>query len=95
MAEREATRALVRGHVQGVGYRDFACNKATALGLTGYVRNLPNRRLVEVVAEGAPADLDRLLDLLRRGPPAAVVEAIDQSRSPASGRYHSFTIEAG
>jgi acylphosphatase len=56
-------RAVVKGTVQGVGYRYFAVNQAGAMGLVGWVRNVPNSD-VEVVAEGDEEKLERfsLLD---------------------------------
>ena len=58
---------LVRGRVQGVGYRDYAQRAASALGLTGYVRNLDDGR-VEVYAAGPPDKLSDLAAALRKGP---------------------------
>ena len=72
--ERARLVALVHGRVQGVGYRMFAIRHAQALGLTGHVRNLPDHRTVEVVAEGPRDALDRLLAHLRRGPYGARVD---------------------
>lgn len=59
-------------------------SQAEALGLAGWVRNLPDGR-VEAVAEGDPASLARLLAWARRGPPAARVEAIEQREEPVEG----------
>lgn len=88
----QALRATVTGTVQGVGYRDFVLHKARPLSLTGYVRNLPDGRSVEVVAEGDRADLDRLVEQLKKGPSAAHVQNVDCAWSPATGRYTSFEI---
>ncbi len=49
----ESLRFIVRGRVQGVGYRYFARKSAESLGLTGFARNLADGS-VEVVAEGEP-----------------------------------------
>lgn len=82
--------AVVHGRVQGVGYRMFAVAQARALGLDGYVRNLPDGRTVEVVAEGARSTLDELLLRLQRGPRGAHVERVDTAWSAASGGFGSF-----
>lgn len=88
----ETLRAIVKGAVQGVGYRDFVLHAARPLALTGYVRNLPDGRSVEVLAEGDRTALDQLLAKLRNGPAAAYVQAVDCAWSPASGCYRSFDI---
>ena len=66
---------IVAGRVQGVGYRYFAANNARRLGLSGYVRNLPDGR-VEVAASGSRAALEALVALLKEGPFGAVVESV-------------------
>ena len=68
--------AFVSGEVQMVGFRMFVQRHARQLGLRGFVRNLPDGR-VEVGAEGERANLERLLSLLRQGPPAAVVQRVE------------------
>jgi acylphosphatase len=84
--------ALVRGTVQGVGYRYFALSQARAPGLRGYARNRRDGA-VEVVAEGARQRLEKLLVALRRGPSAAKVTAVVASWSPAEpSSFSAFTI---
>lgn len=68
-------RYLVSGRVQGVGYRYFVAREADALGVTGWVRNLPHGQ-VEVVAEGTVAQLATLEGRLWEGPPHAHVSAV-------------------
>ncbi len=91
-ADKLAFRAIIRGHVQGVGFRDFVWTRARFLGLTGYVRNLPDRRLVEVVAEGPKEDLEQLLEFLRQGPRSARVEDVEVQWREASGRFSTFVV---
>jgi acylphosphatase len=91
---KAALRAIVRGRVQGVGFRDFVWRRARFLGLVGYVRNLPDGRSVEVVAEGQRDDLEQLLEFLRSGPPAARVEQVDVEWGEASDRFQRFVILA-
>lgn len=67
--------AVVRGSVQGVGFRYFVVRKAAALGLRGFARNTENGD-VEVVAQGARPTLERLLAALWRGPSAASVSEV-------------------
>ena len=86
-----ARRYLVSGVVQGVGYRYFVLRIARRLGVRGYVRNLPDGR-VEVYAEGTSEQLDQLRAYLREGPPAAVVEGVEETEVPPSGRWDSFEV---
>jgi acylphosphatase len=71
-------RTIVRGRVQGVGYRAFVLREARRLGLAGYARNLPDGS-VEVVAGGDALQLDVLAERLRAGPPLARVDGIERS----------------
>jgi acylphosphatase len=68
---------VVRGRVQGVGFRWFVREAGRELGLSGWVCNRPDGS-VEVAAEGDSVLLDRLRDALRRGPPGAVVTSVDE-----------------
>jgi acylphosphatase len=81
-----AYRYLVRGRVQGVGYRYFVLKQADALGLTGFARNLPGGE-VEVVAEGPDDALAQLEGLLEKGPSFASVAGVD--RQPITPRGDS------
>lgn len=65
--EKRALRALVHGRVQGVGFRWSAVREARSLGLSGLVANRPDGT-VEVIAEGDPARLARLVNWLEKGP---------------------------
>lgn len=72
----------VRGRVQGVWYRGSCADQARALGVSGWARNLPDGR-VEIVAEGEPEAVERLVEWCRQGPPAAWVTAIEvQAEAP-------------
>ena len=85
-----ALRAIVRGRVQGVGFRDYVETRARSLGLTGYVRNLPDGRSVEVVAEGSRHDLERLVDDLHRGPSSAHITAVETDWRTPAGAHSDF-----
>ena len=77
-------RFVVRGRVQGVGFRVFAEATAAAENLHGHARNLPDGR-VEVLAVGEPKQVEVLLEWLWRGPPAAQVANVEvQSVDPGT-----------
>ena len=86
--------AVVRGRVQGVGYRFFVVRTATELGLTGWVSNLPDGA-VRCVAEGDVASLEGFVDRLRTGPAAALVDAVLTAWPAATGEFSSFSIRSG
>ena len=67
---------VVRGRVQGVGFRWFVRERARALGLAGWVRNLADGA-VEVAAAGDSHDLDRFRAMLTQGPSGAVVSSVE------------------
>jgi acylphosphatase len=91
-ADLERLSATVVGRVQGVGFRWWVRTAADRLGLTGWVMNGSDERSVELVAEGRRQALDQLEQLLRQGPPGAVVDRVEADRSPASGSYGRFQI---
>jgi acylphosphatase len=93
-AVRERLDAFVRGRVQGVGFRYFALREAGYLGLDGYVANERDGS-VHVVAEGPVSVLDELLERLREGPPASIVERVIERREPARGIGVGFRIAVG
>lgn len=90
----ERLDASVRGRVQGVGFRYFVLREATYLGLDGFVANERDGS-VHVVAEGAADVLDALLERLREGPPASIVERVIDRREPARGVGSGFRVESG
>jgi acylphosphatase len=67
--------ATITGQVQGVSFRYYTQAQAQQLGLTGWVKNLPNGA-VAVWAEGPRADLEKLLAWLQHGPPTAHVHTV-------------------
>ena len=75
----EARHWLVRGHVQGVGFRMYVQREAGRLDLKGHVRNTVDGA-VEVVARGESALLDRLEVMLKQGPSASVVNSVESSQ---------------
>ncbi len=87
-----AKHVVVHGRVQGVGFRFFVQHVGTQLGLTGDVRNCPDSS-VEIIVEGAPADLAQFLREVEKGPRLARVERLDVSDIEVSGKYGSFLVE--
>ena len=83
--------AIVKGMVQGVGYRFFVIRQAEILGLTGWVKNLSDGS-VEVVAEGFREILDELVKELWKGPSAAHVSDVIISWERYTGEFKTFDV---
>ncbi|MFJ5808544.1 carbamoyltransferase HypF [Streptomyces sp. NPDC093093] len=85
-------RVVVRGVVQGVGFRPYVYTRAIALGLAGHVTNTPEGVVAEV--EGASAAVSEFCERLAAcAPPLAVVDAVDHCEVPVAGGT-GFTIVA-
>jgi acylphosphatase len=82
---------FIGGYVQGVGYRAFVKREAERLGLTGWVRNLPDGR-VEVIAQGEKKVLEELIKLCLKGPFMAEVEGISLTWEKAEKKYSNFQV---
>lgn len=78
------------GHVQGVGFRYTTCQEARPLDVAGYVKNLPDGR-VELVAEGEPAEINRLLAGVREQL-GGFIRSEQTDTRPATGNYHDFRV---
>jgi acylphosphatase len=92
-ADFERLDARVAGRVHGVGFRYFVMREATALGLVGWVANEPDGS-VRCVAEGPRDRLEALLERLRAGPPAAIVDGVSDAWMPALGTFRSFAVRS-
>jgi DNA ligase D-like protein (predicted 3'-phosphoesterase) len=85
-----AVRAIVRGEVQGVGYRDEMQRRARELGVMGWVRNGENGGVL-VHAEGPESAVEALVSFLREGPPTAGVTDVETEPVKAEG-HEQFAI---
>lgn len=92
-SESDARGFRVVGRVQGVGFRWWARRTAEALGVSGWVRNLPDGS-VEVQANGTRVALEQLESRLREGPTASRVDRVERLPSDPSARRRGFDIEA-
>jgi acylphosphatase len=80
MDRKMAKRWYVKGNVQGVGFRFFVQHKATALGLSGWARNVDDGR-VEVYAVGPQPRLSDLAAALHVGPSMAEVRSVEEQEA--------------
>jgi len=86
-----ARRFIVKGDVQGVGFRWFTIRAARRLGIVGTVRNLPDGT-VEAIAEGSPDAIDSFRTELERGPSQSEVSRVESTEIPATGGYNGFDV---
>jgi acylphosphatase len=93
VAESEKVRAhiYVSGRVQGVYFRRDTMTKALRLGLKGWVRNLPDKK-VEAVAEGEEENVEEFIRWCHEGPPLAIVRGVEVSRERPTGEFETFRI---
>ena len=83
-----ARHLTILGRVQGVFYRNWTVETARGLGLTGWVRNLPDDT-VEAWLEGEDAVIDRMIAAMQDGPPRARVDRIEREDVESEG-FASF-----
>ena len=84
-------RILITGLVQGVFFRREITDLARRLGISGWVRNLPNSR-VEALAEGEKTRIEELIRFCHVGPSGAVVRRVEVEWSDYSGEFRGFRI---
>ncbi|HUU37017.1 MAG TPA: acylphosphatase [Candidatus Desulfaltia sp.] len=87
-------RILVSGRVQGVFFRDHTRRWAVSLGLSGWVKNLPDGR-VEALAEGEKESLAALIAKLKQGPPSAFVENVAVTWEDCRDAFSDFRVVWG
>jgi acylphosphatase len=89
--EQVRRRVIISGRVQGVFYRDSMATVAEREGVSGWVRNLPDRR-VEAVLEGKASAVERVIEWSWQGPPSARVDQVEVSEEHFLGEYQGFDI---
>lgn len=82
---------FVSGRVQGVFYRAHTREVASAHGLTGWVKNCYDGR-VEAVLEGGHAEIEKVIQWCRKGPPAAHVTGVEVNWEEPTGEFGTFSI---
>ena len=90
-AMKEELSCVVRGLVQGVGFRWFVQRKAAERELLGWVTNATDGS-VHILAQGSRDDLEALIADVRKGPRSAMVHDVTVEWNNPSGEYHTFEI---
>ena len=89
--ENKRVHILVKGRVQGVGFRAFVEFSAGQIGVHGWVRNLGWDQ-VEAVAEGASEQIDRFITAVQTGPRAARVDECKIDHETPTGEFKTFDV---
>lgn len=87
----QRAHVMISGRVQGVFFRAFARESALQLGLRGFVRNVPSGE-VETVVEGDEEKISKLIDALKKGPPASRVEDVKIKWQDYKDEFDDFRI---
>lgn len=82
----------IEGRVQGVGFRYFIMRNAEKMGLSGYVKNMPDGT-VEIDAEGPEDKLKQLVQAAKKGPSAARVSNVNAEWREKEKGYDSFSLK--
>jgi len=88
---RVKAHVFVSGRVQGVFFRYETKRRAIRLGVSGWVRNLPDGR-VEAVFEGEKDDVEEMIEFCHRGPPGAYVRDVEVHWEKPTGELRGFQI---
>ena len=86
-------RLIIKGKVQGVGFRHWFSNLAISLGLNGYVQNQHNKDEVEAIIQG---DMDNILNIAEKsktGPELALVEGVIPNKIITNATYSGFIVK--
>lgn len=86
-------RIVVKGLVQGVGFRAFIYNTAQKLpSIKGYVKNLPEGS-VEILCTGSPQEIEELINAAKKGPAASIVKSVDVEELRMPENFQTFSIK--
>lgn len=91
MSEKARAHLIITGKVQGVFFRAETCRAANLYGVTGWVRNLPDKT-VEAVVEGDAIDVQSLIDWCKKGPPLSRVDDVQVRSQDYQGEFNDFSI---
>lgn len=91
MEQKLRKRILIKGRVQGVGFRWNAAMEARMIGITGFVRNLPDGS-VFIEAEGTGKQLEKYLNWCHKGPAFSTVDSVETESLPPVN-FTEFRIE--
>ena len=86
-------RLIIKGKVQGVGFRHWFSNLAISLGLNGYIQNQQNKDEVEAIIQGDMQNILSIAERSKSGPEMALVEGIIPSNVFSNVTYSGFIVK--
>lgn len=91
--EKRRVHVWVKGRVQAVGFRAFVQQNSIQIGVTGWVRNVGSDT-VEAVAEGTKEQIERFLEMIKRGPSISRVDELREEWEQVTGEFTSFGMKS-
>ena len=91
--EMRRVHIWVKGRVQAVGFRAFVQQNSIQIGVTGWVRNV-GYDTVEAVAEGTKEQIERFLEMIKRGPSISRVDESHEEWEQVTGEFTSFGMKS-
>ena len=86
-------RLVIKGKVQGVGFRHWFSNLAISLGLDGYIQNQHNKDEVEAIIQGDMENILNIAEKSKAGPELALVEGVIPSKIISNATYSGFIVK--
>ena len=91
--EVKTYRLIIRGKVQGVGFRYWFSNLAISLGLNGYIQNQHNKDEVEAIIQGNMENILNIAEKSKTGPELSLVEGVIPSKIISNVTYSGFIVK--
>ena len=89
--KKHRVHVWIKGRVQGVFFRTYTRDAAQSIGVTGWVRNLPDGR-VEAVLEGEADKVEKMIEWCREGSPMSRIESVDLLEEVYTGDFDRLAI---
>ena len=91
--ENKTVRLIIKGKVQGVGFRHWFSDLAISLGLNGYVQNKKSTDEVEAIIQGDIQSIISITEKAKIGPEMALVEGVIPSTIISNVKYSGFIVK--
>jgi len=91
--ETKTYRLIIKGKVQGVGFRHWFSNLAISLGLNGYIQNKKSKDEVEAIVQGEMKDILTITEKSRTGPELALIEGVIPNNIINNVTYSGFIVK--